>query len=271
MAIKTGSHSQVSIASGIFYQAPSNNYLLAGKRPGMQQATHIIANWQYIRNDRTLRIEGYYKNYQDLVREVVHGGYFDPNKYRSVSDSTIVNNSGYGYAQGLELFYRDKKTVKNGDFWISYSYIDTRRLYQNFPYMASPTFIANHNLNLVGKYFVDKWQTNFSATYSFASGYPYFNPLNSSITSSNFLSDKTPVFNNVAVTVAYLHSFGKWFTVFYLSVDNVLNTHNVFGYRYSYDSNGRPLGDRTPVIPALYRTIFAGVNMSLSQFKKDEL
>ena len=119
----------------------------------------------------------------------------------------------------------------------------------------------------MAKYFVDKWQTNFSATYSYASGRPYYNPNN-----PTFLGDKTPDFNNLALTVAYLHSFGKWFTVFYLSIDNITNQHNIFGYRYTYDANGVVTSaPKSPVVPALYRSYFVGVNMSLTQFKKDEL
>ena len=264
MAIKTGINSQVSLASGFFYQNPDNLYLLAGLRPNMQEAIHYIVNWQYTKNDRTLRIEAYYKKYQDLVREL-HDTLFDPNSYRIITDSTKVNNSGYGYAQGIELFWRDKKSVKNLDYWVSYSYIDTRRLYANYISEATPTYIAAHNLNLVAKYFVDKWQTNFSATYSYASGRPYYNPSN-----PTFLGDRTPDFNNLALTVAYLHSFGKWFTVFYLSIDNITNQHNVFGYRYTYN-NANVVDGRNPIVPALYRSVFFGVNMSLTQFKKDEL
>ena len=267
MAIKTSRNSQVSLAGGAFYQDPDNFYLLAGKRPDMQKATHYIANWQLSKNDRTLRIEGYYKNYEDLIREPF--AIYDPNRYRVLSDTTTVNNTGHGYAAGAELFYRDKKTVKNLDYWISYSYIDTRRLYQNFPFEATPSFIANHNLNLVAKYFVDKIQTNFSATYTYSSGFPYYNP-EKQPTSSNFLSDHTPAFNNLAVTVSYLHTYGKWFTVFYLSVDNITNYHNIFGYRYNYDSKGVAISSN-PIVPALYRSVFVGVNMSLTQFKKDEL
>ncbi len=269
MAVKTSSYSQVSLASGIFYQNPDNLYLLAGLRPGQQEAIHYIANWQYSRNDRILRIEGYYKQYKDLVLEK-NDSIFDPNTYRIITPYTVVDNSGYGHAEGLELFYRDKKTVKNLDYWISYSYIDTKRKYANYPYEATPTFIANHNLNLVAKYFVDKWQTNFSATYSFASGRPYYNPA-VPLNSQTFLNDRTPDFNNLALTVAYLHSFGKWFTVFYLSIDNITNQHNIFGYRYNYDATGAAYGSPNPIVPALYRSIFLGVNMSLTQFKKDEL
>ncbi len=273
MAIKTSRHSQVSLAGGVFYQDPGNEYLLPGLKAGMQQAMHYIANWQWSKTDRTLRIEGYYKNYQDLIREPYAAMSYDPNRYRIINDTTTINNSGYGYAGGFELFWRDKKSIKNADYWISYSYIDTRRLYQNFPVMATPTFIASNNLNVVGKYFVDKWQTNFSATYSFATGYPYYNPERAQpLAAGSFLNDHTPTFNNVALTVAYLHSFGKWFTVMYVSVDNVFNFHNVYGYRYLYGSNGQEIkGSQSPVVPALYRTIFFGINCSLSQFKKDEL
>lgn len=261
MAIKTGMNSQASLASGIFYQNADNMYLIAADRkPGMQQAIHYIANWQYSRNERTLRLEGYYKSYADLVREVYTS--YNPNMYRFISDSTTLNNSGHGYAQGLELFWRDKKTVKNLDYWVSYSYIDTRRLYSNYVTEATPTFIANHNLNLVTKYFVDKLHTNFSATYSYATGRPYYNPT----AGTEFLSDRTPDFHNLALAVAYLHSFGKWFTVFYVSIDNITNQKNVFGYRYSSTGTAP-----TPILPPLYRSIFFGVNMSLSEFKKDEL
>ncbi|MBC7553354.1 MAG: carboxypeptidase-like regulatory domain-containing protein [Taibaiella sp.] len=263
-AIKTTRHSQASLAGGIFYQNPGSNYLLSGFRPGMQTAIHYIANWQWTRTDRTLRLEGYYKSYQDLVRENVTR--YDPNRYRFISPAAVIDNSGNGYAQGLELFWRDKKSIKNADYWVSYSYIDTRRLYENFLASATPTFIAKHNVSLVGKYFVTKWNTNFSATYSFASGYPYFDP---NKTTADFLKDKTPVFNNTALTVAYLHSFRKWFTVFYLSVDNVLNTHNIYGYRFKQEATG--YYTKTPIVPGLYRTIFFGVNASLTQFKKDEL
>lgn len=261
MAIKTGNYSQASVAGGIFYQDADNAYLIAGLRPNMQWATHYIANWQYSKDDRILRLEGYYKNYGDLVREL--NTTYDPNSYHIITSNTAVNNSGYGYAQGLELFWRDKKTVKNLDYWITYSYIDTRRVYGNFPLntIATPTYIADHNLNLVGKYFVDKWHTNFSATYSFASGRPYYNPNN-----PTFLGDRTQPYNNLALAVAYLHSFGKWFTVFYISLDNVTDNHNVFGYRYNNTGT-----EKYPVVPALYRSVFFGVNMSLTQFKKDEL
>ena len=281
MAIRTSNHSQISLATGIFYQNPDNLYLLAntnaahptvlsGNDLKMQDAVHYIANWQWGKRDRTLRVEGYYKSYQNLVRELqAANSIYDPNRYRTLDALVPVNNSGYGYAQGFELFWRDKTSIKNADYWITYSYIDTRRLYGNFPFQATPTFIARNTLSVVGKYFVDKIHTNFSATYSFSSGYPYFDPTKP-LNDGTFLKGYTPTYNNVSLTVAYLHSFGKWFSVFYLSADNIFNMHNVFGYRYLYNSSTGGY-TQSPVVPALYRTVFIGVNASLSQFSKDEL
>jgi len=187
-------------------------------------------------------------------------------------DSTVkVDNSGYGYAQGVELFWRDKKSIKNADYWVSYSYIDTRRLYQNFPVEATPTFIAKNTLSIVGKYFVEKWTTNFSATYSYTSGLPYYNP-EQATDKQHFLKDYAKPTSNLALTVAYLHSFGRWFTVFYLSIDNILDTRNVYGYNYKYYNYNQVVpGSKTAVVPALYRTVFFGINASLTKFSKDEL
>jgi len=259
MAVKAGQNGQFSIASGIFYQIADPQYFLyTPYRPGYQQSIHYIANYQYSKNDRTLRIEGYYKDYDQLVRE--NATAFNPNIFR-YSISGVINNAGYGYASGAELFWRDKKTVKNADYWISYSYIDTRRLYQNYPVEATPTFISDHNLSVVTKYFIAKWQTQINATYSFATGRPYYNP----DPGVAFMSDRTPAYHNLSIGINYLTSIKKWFTVVYAGIDNVTNSKNIFGYRYS--ASGTPYAVR----PAIYRSVFVGVNFSLTAFDVDEL
>ncbi len=268
MAIKAGRHGQVSLAGGVFYQNPDYQYLYLQKPyPAVlnfQQAIHYIANYQWQKGDRTLRLEGYYKDYNSLIKE--HGYGYNPTNNRSVPrdlyshPGAYIDNAGYGYAGGGELFWRDKKTIKNTDYWISYSYIDTRRFFKNFTAEATPDFISTHNLNVVAKYFIEKLQTQINTTYSYASGRPFYNPLN-----PVFLGDKTIDYHNFSFTLNHLRSFGKWFTVFYVGVDNVTNQKNIFGYRYAQD------GSRSPIRPPLYRSMFAGVNFSLSEFKKDEL
>ncbi|MEO6834012.1 MAG: TonB-dependent receptor [Chitinophagaceae bacterium] len=257
IALRAGTYGLVSLSGGTFYQLPDVAYLQYGYRPNMQEAIHYIASYQWIKDDRTLRLEGYYKDYKDLVREP--GVAYDPNAYRTYYGQP--DNSGYGYAQGLELFWRDKKSVKNLDYWISYSYIDTRRLYKNYQAEVQPDFIANNNASIIAKYYIPNWTTQINVTYGFATGRPYYNPNN-----SQFLADKTPDYHNLSFTINYLTNVKKWFTVVYAGIDNVTNRKNVFGYRYNVN------GDvRYPQYPALFRTYFVGANFSLTEFNKDEL
>ncbi|MCD6062930.1 MAG: TonB-dependent receptor, partial [Flavipsychrobacter sp.] len=272
MAIKAGKYAQFSLASGVFYQTPDPQYLypyqlslFTPTTADFQRSIHYIANYQVMKNDRILRVEGYYKDYDQLVRELV-----DPNKpfnpagsaQRPIVDS--MNSTGHGYATGAELFWRDKKSIKNADYWISYSYIDTRRIYKNYLAEVQPDFIATHNLNIVTKYFIPKWQTQINTTYSYASGRPY----NKTLTTipGDFLSGRTPDYHNLSIAINYLTSIKKWFTVIYGGVDNLTNSKNVFGYRYDAAGNAT-----IPVRPALYRSVFVGVNFSLTEFDRDEL
>jgi len=256
-AVKVSRSSQFSVAGGMFYQDAADKYLLVGDRPKLQRADHYIANYQYSTEDRTFRVEGYYKSYEKLVRELE--GAYDPNPYRIITSP--VDNSGNGYAKGIDVFWRDKASIKNLDYWISYSYIDTKRLYENFPTKATPPFIANNNLNVVGKYAIGSAGFNLSATWSYASGRRYYNP-----TAVNFLSDKAPDYQNLALTVNYLFTAKRLFGVIYVSTDNLTNQKNVLGYLYS-----TPGDQKYPVVPAMYRSVFAGIMLSLSQFKKEDL
>lgn len=257
LAFKTGENSQVSLAGGVFYQLADKRYLLRSYTPNFQRAIHYIANYQWIHDSRSFRIEGYYKSYDQLVREMT--SVYNPNPYRVVT--VPINNSGNGFAKGVDVFWRDQKSIKNFDYWLAYSYVDTKRLYANFTEKATPDFVSNHNVNVVLKYFVESLQMNMGLTYSYASGRPYYNPRD-----INFLSSRSPDYHNVSVNLSYLTSLGKWFTVIYAGVDNVANYKNVMGYRYSFDGQSR-----YPIQPPLYRSVFVGANISLTAFKKEEL
>ncbi len=258
-ALKVGAHSQVSVAGGMFYQNPNNRYLMSGFKPKFQEAIHYIANYQWITEKQTFRVEGYFKSYNQLVREL--NVPYNPNPYRFVAFNTTINNSGNGYARGVDVFWRDKHLVKNLDYWVSYSFLDTRRLFENFLKEATPTFASQHNLNLVAKYFIEKWKVSISGTYSYASGRPYFDP-----TESNFLGSHTPPYENISLSMSYLTHIKKAFTVIYAGVDNVANRKNIFGYRYSVDGS-----QRFAIQPALYRSVFIGMNISMSAFNRDKL
>lgn len=257
MALKTGESSQLSLAAGVFYQMADPKYLLDSYKPGFQQAIHYILNYQRIRNNRTFRIESYYKSYDQLIREI--NSVYNPNQYHFHFNA--IDNSGYGYAKGIDFFWRDKESIQNLEYWISYSYVNTKRLYQDYIAMATPDFVSPHNLNIITKYFINPLQTNVSISYFYSSGRTYYNP-----NSTKFLSDKAPDYYNLSISLNYMTSLKKEFVVIFLGIDNLTNHHNILGYRFS--TNGQ---EKYPIVSATNRTIFFGINISLTEFNKNEL
>lgn len=254
-AYKTGKYSQVSLAAGQFYQNPDYKYLYTNKNLDYERADHLILNYQIIKNQRTFRFEAFYKNYAQLVREFT-GQKFDADPYRFPWGET--NNAGKGYARGFDFFWRDQKTIKNFDYWVTYSFVDSKRLFQQFEESTTPTFISNHNISLITKKWFEKITTNVSMTYAFTSGRPYYNPNN-----EHFLGDKTAPVHNVNIQASKLQNVFGNLVIFYASVDNILNTKNVFTYRYTPDGK-----TRYAVGPQSYRNFFVGMQIMLSKKAK---
>lgn len=224
LAYKVGKEGSMSFAYGDFYQKPENIYLFNTKNFNYTKATHYILNYSKMTQFYSFRIEGFYKKYTDLVKTY-----------------STYNNAGTGYAQGIELFWRDKKTFKNVDYWLSYSYLDTKRDFNNFPMQLQPTFAANHTASLVVKRFVTEWKTGFNFTYSYATGRPYYNFQNNGNSFTIKDEGRTIPFNSLSFSLNYLPNIGKkdakTFIVLVASMTNVLNQTQVFGYNYSYDGN----------------------------------
>lgn len=260
LAYKLADNSQASFAYGIFYQDPENKYLPAATSLHYAKAAHYILQYQKLTNNRTFRTEVFYKHYDDLFKT----GY-------TYGKETALNNDGYGNAKGIEFFWRDKKTVKNVDYWISYSYLDTKRDFLNFPASITPSFAAKHTASLVIKKFVTKLKTQFNASYTYATGRPYYNIRydNASTTYRIFDHGKTKDYNSLSFSVNYLPNLGsagaKKFTVIVFSVNNVLGSNNIYNYNYSYD--GR---NKQAVTPPSKRFYYLGCFISFGVDRTDD-
>jgi len=232
---------------GIFYQTPERKYLLFDNDFDFQRADHYILTYQWLTKDYTFRIQAYDKEYVSLVKT-------DDNAI------SIANTNGTGYARGLEFFWRDKKTFKGFNYWLSYSYIDTKRDYLNYPISATPTFAARHSGSIVLKKF---WMSKFIGinwSYTVTSGRPYFNP---NLPVADFLSEKTRVYQSHNVSVNWLTNIFKSNAVVVFSLNNVFNQKQIFGYNYSsrlLDENN--LYVRKAVQPPTAQSVFLGVFMS---------
>lgn len=248
LAQKTGDKAQVSFAYGIFNQMPQNDYIKFNNNLKSEYASHYILNYQYNNKNRTFRAEAFYKSYNNLV------------KYSKLNspEKESYNNKGDGYAKGIDLFWRDKKTLKNVDYWISYSFLDTERNYKNYPENAIPEFVSKHNFRVVYKQYVSKINTQIGFTYSYASGRTYFNPNN-----SKFLSDKTDSYHDLSLNASYITSLFNNFTIVYLSVSNVLGCNQVFGYNYNQTPNESGKYEAQSIKPGAKRFIFLGVFITI--------
>ncbi|MDP2088305.1 MAG: TonB-dependent receptor [Flavobacteriaceae bacterium] len=250
MGYKVSKNSQFSLAYGDFVQTPKTNYIKYTNQLDTEKATHYILNYQYNFNRRTFRAEAYYKDYRDLVK-------FDT---EMAQFNSVYSNEGKGFAKGIDLFWRDNKSIKYTEYWVSYSFIDTKRNYLNFPNQAIPSFVADHTLSLVTKHWIEKWKSQIGFSYVVNSGRPFNNP-----NETTFMNGKTKPYQNLSFNWAYLISQQK---ILYFSVSNILGTENVFGYQYanSPDLNGQ--FQRSAIGQAADHFFFIGFFWTISNNKK---
>lgn len=250
LAYKVSSKSQFSLAYGDFHQTPKQDYLKYTQNLDFEKTQHYILNYMYNGDKRTFRAEMYYKKYDELIKYDTSTPLFN----------SVYSNTGFGYAKGLDLFWRDSKTIKNLDYWITYTLIDSKRDYRNYKSEVMPPFVANHTVSLVTKYWFEKWKSQISVTNTFASGRPYNNP-----NETQFMNSKTKEFNDLSLGWAYLLTQQK---ILYFSVTNILGRDNVFGYNYSNSPDANGIYQRQEIGQPASRFFFVGFFWTISSDKK---
>ncbi|EAS20626.1 putative TonB-dependent outer membrane receptor protein [Flavobacteria bacterium BBFL7] len=239
-AISVSKNWQASLAYGQFYQQAQNNILQYDEQLAPESAEHYILNFLYQKDGRMLRAETYYKNYSSLLT-------YDTDRPQPDSSYGL---DGDGYATGLDLFWRDEKSIKNLDYWVSYSFLDTERQYRNFQETATPNFASAHNFSVVGKYWVENWKSQIGVTFNYTSGRTFTNP-----NRNGFLNDQTGSFQSLNLNWAYLIDQQK---IVFLSVTNILGRENIFNYQYSSTPNSMGDFNRRSIGQAADRFIFVG-------------
>jgi vitamin B12 transporter len=254
LAYRFADGGQINMAYGVFYQLPEIDYLAQNRNLDFSNADHYIINYQKKAGNRLFRIEAYYKTYHDLVTT-----------YPSYA------NGGDGYARGIELFWRDKRAFKDVDYWITYTYLDTKRKYLDFPYAIAPSYSTPHTLSLVVKKYFQDINLSANMAYTLATGRPYYDIQNSA-SGSPFFYDQgtTPVYHVMNVSFAYLFSiFPKWknkeFSGIGLGCNNVFGSREIFGYYYSY--NGM---NKMAITPPATRTFYIGLFMSFGIDRRND-
>lgn len=235
---------QIALSFGQFYQTPEHTIMRRSTALDFEKANHYIATYEKISKGYVFRAEGYYKTYHNLVK----------------TTAELPNSSGSGYARGIDLFWKDSKSIKNGDYYVSYSYLDTKRDYRDFQKLATPIFAPKHNFNVVYKHWVNKWHTSMGVTYSFHSGRPYNDP-----NTTEFNGARTPQYHDLSWNMAYITNIKGNMSIVYASVSNILGFNQVSGYRFSQRPDSFGTFQSTAITPPAKRFVVVGLLVTIGE------
>jgi outer membrane cobalamin receptor len=247
-AYKTGRSSQISLAAGEFYQRPENDYLKFAPQLKQEKSQHAIITWQYQTDLKTFRIEGYLKKYDQLVK------FNQP----LATDPSDYSNDGYGHAEGIDIFWRDKESMDLSDYWISYSWINASRNYKDYSNSATPNFVSEHNLSVVYKRFLKPIKTYASLTYSFASSRPYHDP-----NLSGFMNARTQAYNDISLSLTHMLVFFGKQSALHLMVNNLTGFDNIYGYNFAATPDASGKYASTPIKSPYQRQIILLISILL--------
>ena len=244
LAYKLSENGQLSLAIGKYFQMPNMSYI-ANSGLEYENANQYILNYSYKNNNRILRFEGYYKKYNDLLL---------------ISKNNTQSSLGHGFARGLDVFWKDKKTFRFLEYWLSYSYLDAKKQYDYYPEEATPPTASKHNFSVVAKYWIGAIKSYPGITFTYSGPRPYNNP-----NKDKFMSEKTKSYFDLSLTWSYLISQQK---ILFFSFSNVLGFKNEYGYQYSRTPDSNGIYRSQLITPAKTRSFFIGFFWTISDDSK---
>jgi outer membrane receptor for ferrienterochelin and colicin len=199
----------LSFTAGTYFQNPANNYLKLNRQLDYSYSDNLTLSYVYAEDREKLQLDLFYKRYSDLITYELNGIY-----------STNIGNDGNGYARGVDVFW--KKNIGMLEYWLSYSYIDTKRKYLTFTERLNPGNIAEHSFKFETKYWVSPIKSMLAASNILETGKNSVFYVNGDI-----IKKKTPYYNNLKLSISYLPVQN---VIVHFYVQNVLGRKNVYGY-----------------------------------------
>ncbi len=247
LAHKWTERTQISLAYGRFSQNPQPEYLHAQGELEQAIGQHFLMNLNYKSKTHLLRVEGYFKDYDQLIR------------YPSTAERHLSTATGKGYAYGADVFWRANNWIRNLDFWVSYGWLQSGRLYKDYPEWATPAFTTEHNFSIVGKRWIPWLNSQLGVTYQFASGRPFHNP-----NRSGFMQSRSSDFHILNFSWSYLITPQK---ILFISVQNAPNIKNEFGQRFGTHRNEMGQFPSQTIRPNFDQMFFVGFFWTISSDK----
>lgn len=224
----------------------------------MPTALHYIAGVeQWLRSDLMVSLEGYYKDYGDLL-ETRYGEMF-------TRPESLLKADGYSY--GTDLMVRKTEGRVNG--WASYSYMWTRRSIGDEEY--HPHYDRRHNVNIVVTLPQLFWGTDMSLKWTLGTGLPYAGVIGYY---PRYLVSRPPHWSSAwdpewefiegardayrypvyhRLDAGFTHSWKvKWGEISaFLDITNLYNAKNVLLYYWEVNEQGLPERHSIGMIPIL--------------------
>jgi hypothetical protein len=260
----------LKLAWGIYYVPPVGGIGSdTNSRLRPERSTHYVVGLeQGFGPNMKLRVEGFYKEFDDLEYMQVMGQQLDLSQtfnllLQNEMPEIDITNSGYGHAQGIEVFFQ-KKISGWWDGWLAYTLSDVRYndglgLYGWY----YPEQDQRHTLALVSNFRpIPDWV--FSATFKLSSGRPY-TPVVGWVErySGTFLryweaqlgslnSARLPVYHSLDVRVEHTWHPYKWMDIVgFGEIYNLYNQRNLWSYYYKNEN-----GIDKPVLTPIYQLPF---------------
>lgn len=247
-------YSAVRGALGMYHQYPQvENYFRAeDNNLKAEDAKHYILGYEFNKEGNYIfRVEGYYKNYSNLVL-------LDTNDF-------FYKSQGEGNVKGVDVFLKTKIDNKFTG-WISYAFSDSKRKQFDAQTLVPSNYDITHSLSVVGSYnLTDDIVVGTSLKVS--TGKPFtpvigsefvqsqnaYKPIYGEINSARF-----PTYTRLDMNAQHIFAlFGK-FAVAVISVNNVLNQKNIYDYTYNFDYS-----KRIEIITNNRRTVYLGIGLQL--------
>ena len=232
----------LSASVGEYFQLPTMDYLKLENEIDFTSATKGTLSYSYVKVGSKFQVDTYYKKYKNIVTHT-----------EDIYFPSDVQNSGSGYGWGVDVFW--KNNFKRLEYWLNYSYNDTRKQYGYFSDEVVPTYVARHSFNITLKYWWNSLKSLISAGYNISSGAPYY----SDAAPYNRLGE-TPFRNRLDVSWSFLPR--QWIVI-HAACQNVMGTENIYGYEYSKTQ----AGVRQAVTNPDKRFFFLGVFITFSRDK----
>ncbi|WP_455601192.1 TonB-dependent receptor plug domain-containing protein [Bacteroides rodentium] len=196
---------------GRYTQLPENDWLVRSRKLMSEACMQYNLGMQYGYEGRFYKAELYYKDYNRLVLEETD----------TETGSVLLTSGGYGYSRGIDLFFRDRVSIKNLEYQLSYTYNISKRKYQRCSELTTPQYATRHNAALVVKYSLPRLHSIISLTNRFSTGRPYHNPL-----LPGLMNDEVKPYNSLDVGVTFLASKK---VIIHASASNIFGRKNEFG------------------------------------------